>query len=44
MRAGQTGEMPIGDVICLAPPLIVSEAHVDQIVEILRESVLAAAG
>jgi 4-aminobutyrate aminotransferase-like enzyme len=44
MRAGQTGEMPIGDVICLAPPLIVSEAQVDQIVEILRESVLAAAG
>lgn len=44
MRAGQTGQAPIGDVICLAPPLIVSESQVDRIVEILRESILAAAG
>jgi adenosylmethionine-8-amino-7-oxononanoate aminotransferase len=44
MRGGQTGEQPIGDVICLAPPLIVDESQVDRIVEILRESILAAAG
>lgn len=44
VRAGQTGEMPIGDVICLAPPLIIGESQVDRIVEILRKSLLAAAG
>lgn len=41
MRAGQRGEHPIGDVICLAPPLVISEAQVDQIVEILREAIAA---
>jgi len=44
MRAGQTGDVPIGDVVCLAPPLVISESQVDRIVEILRESILAAAG
>jgi adenosylmethionine-8-amino-7-oxononanoate aminotransferase len=41
MRAGQAGEAPIGDVICLAPPLVISEPQVDRIAEILRESILA---
>ena len=43
MRAGQTGDVPIGDVVCLAPPLVISESQVDRIVEILRESILSAA-
>jgi len=44
MRAGQTGAAPIGDVICLAPPLVVSEPQVDRIVDILRESIATTAG
>ena len=44
MRAGQTGQAPIGDVVCLAPPLVTSESQVDRIVEILGESILAVAG
>ena len=43
MRAGQAGQTPIGDVICLAPPLVISESQIDRIVEVLRESLLAAA-
>lgn len=39
IRPGQAGEQPIGDTICLAPPLVVTDAQVDRIVEILRESV-----
>ncbi len=42
IRGGQTGEYPIGDTICVAPPLVVTEAQVDRIVEILRESMTAA--
>jgi adenosylmethionine-8-amino-7-oxononanoate aminotransferase len=42
IRPGQGGETPIGDVICLAPPLIISDAQIDRIVTILRESILAA--
>jgi adenosylmethionine-8-amino-7-oxononanoate aminotransferase len=42
IRAGQGGEFPIGDVVCLAPPLIITDAQVDRIVEILRESILTA--
>jgi adenosylmethionine-8-amino-7-oxononanoate aminotransferase len=42
MRAGQTGEYPIGDTICLAPPLVTTEAQIDRIVEILREAIAAA--
>jgi adenosylmethionine-8-amino-7-oxononanoate aminotransferase len=42
IRAGQGGEHPIGDVVCLAPPLVVTEAQVDRIVEILRASITAA--
>jgi adenosylmethionine-8-amino-7-oxononanoate aminotransferase len=43
IRGGQEGEYPIGDVICLAPPLIASDEQIDQIVAILRESIVAAA-
>lgn len=42
MRVGQRGDHPIGDVVCLAPPFVVSESQVDRIVDILRESILAA--
>jgi len=42
IRGGQTGEYPIGDTICVAPPLVVTEAQVDRIVEIIRESMTAA--
>jgi adenosylmethionine-8-amino-7-oxononanoate aminotransferase len=43
MRGGQGGEFPIGDVICLAPPLITSDAQIDQIAAIVRDSIVAAA-
>jgi adenosylmethionine-8-amino-7-oxononanoate aminotransferase len=42
-RTGQSGDYPIGDTICLAPPLVVTETQVDRIIEILRESIPAAA-
>jgi adenosylmethionine-8-amino-7-oxononanoate aminotransferase len=42
-RTGQAGDYPIGDVICLAPPLVVTETQVDRIVEILHEAIAAAA-
>jgi 4-aminobutyrate aminotransferase-like enzyme len=41
VRPGQTGAYPIGDTICLAPPLVITEAQVDRIVEVLRESIRA---
>jgi adenosylmethionine-8-amino-7-oxononanoate aminotransferase len=41
IRAGATGDHPIGDTICVAPPLIVTEAQIDRIIEILRESIEA---
>ncbi len=41
IRAGQRGDHPIGDVICLAPPLVVTEAQVDRIVEIVRDAISA---
>lgn len=41
IRAGQGGEHPIGDTICLAPPLVITDAQVDRIVEILRTSIAA---
>ncbi len=43
IRVGQAGPHPIGDTICLAPPFVTTEAQVDQMVEILRESILAVA-
>jgi adenosylmethionine-8-amino-7-oxononanoate aminotransferase len=42
MRVGQRGDHPIGDVVCLAPPFVISESQVDRIVDILRGSILAA--
>ena len=42
MRLGQGGDYPIGDTICVAPPLVVTEAQIDRIVQILRESITAA--
>jgi adenosylmethionine-8-amino-7-oxononanoate aminotransferase len=44
IRAGQGGDHPVGDTICLAPPLVVSVTQVDRIVEILREAIVAAGG
>jgi adenosylmethionine-8-amino-7-oxononanoate aminotransferase len=44
IRAGQGGDYPIGDTICLAPPLVTTEGQVDRIVEILREAIPAASG
>jgi putrescine---pyruvate transaminase len=41
IRAGQAGDYPIGDTICLAPPLIVTETQIDRIIQILRESITA---
>lgn len=43
MRGGQGGDYPIGDTICLAPPLVITDAQVDRIVEVLRDSIKAAA-
>ncbi len=42
IRGGQAGDFPIGDTICLAPPLVITEAQVDRIVEILHDSIKAA--
>jgi len=41
IRGGQKGEHPIGDVICLSPPFVITEAQVDRIAEVLRESITA---
>lgn len=41
IRAGQAGEYPIGDTICLAPPLVVTDAQIDRIVEAVREALRA---
>lgn len=43
LRPGQGGDYPIGDTICVAPPLVVTEAQIDRIVAILGESIKAAA-
>ena len=40
--AGGTGEMR--DIVCLGPPFIIEERHVDQMVSVLRESVDAVTG
>lgn len=42
-RTGQGGEYPIGDTICLAPPFVITETQIDRIVQVLHESILAAA-
>ena len=38
---GEAGDYPIGDTICPAPPLIVTETQIDRIIQILRESITA---
>lgn len=40
-RGGQGGEFPIGDVIFLSPPLVITEVQVDRIVAILRDAIAA---
>ncbi|MBI4278173.1 MAG: aspartate aminotransferase family protein [Armatimonadetes bacterium] len=43
IRAGvKTGESPIGDTICIAPPLVTTEEQIERIVSIYRESITAA--
>jgi adenosylmethionine-8-amino-7-oxononanoate aminotransferase len=42
IRAGQAGEYPIGDTICVAPPFVITEAQIDRIIDILRESITVA--
>ncbi|MCS7173646.1 MAG: aspartate aminotransferase family protein [Armatimonadetes bacterium] len=44
LRVGQRGEHPIGDVICLAPPFVITQEQVDRAVEILRDAIRAAMG
>ncbi|MGH2376439.1 MAG: aspartate aminotransferase family protein, partial [bacterium] len=41
VRPGQAGDYPIGDTICLAPPLVVTDAQVDRIVQIVQEAIRA---
>jgi adenosylmethionine-8-amino-7-oxononanoate aminotransferase len=42
-RGGAAGPYPIGDTICLAPPLITTEEQIDRIVSILHEAIASAA-
>ena len=42
-RGGNSGPPPSGDSLCLAPPLMTPEATLDRIVEIVGESIVAAA-
>ncbi|WIG58897.1 MAG: Omega-amino acid--pyruvate aminotransferase [Ktedonobacterales bacterium] len=42
LRGGARGDAPIGDIICLAPPLITTDEELDRIVAILRDSLAAA--
>ena len=42
-RAGGDGPPPSRDTLCLAPPLMTPEATLDRIVQIVGESVAAAA-
>ncbi|MGH2390602.1 MAG: aspartate aminotransferase family protein [Chloroflexota bacterium] len=42
-RGGARGEFPIGDTLCIAPPLITTEAQVERIVAVLDDSLRAAA-
>src|SRR6185312_542405 len=41
-RGGARGDFPIGDTLCIAPPLITTEAQVERIVAILDDSLRAA--
>jgi adenosylmethionine-8-amino-7-oxononanoate aminotransferase len=42
IRGGATGDYPIGDTICLAPPLVISDEQLDRIVSILHDAIRAA--
>ena len=42
-RGGGDGPPPSGDSLCLAPPLMTPEATLDRIVQIVGESITAAA-
>jgi len=42
IRGGMRGDYPIGDTICLAPPLITPDDQLDRIVAILRDALRAA--
>ena len=41
-RGGVKAPFPIGDTICLAPPLVTTEQEIDRIVAILHEAIRAA--
>jgi len=41
IRVGQASEYPIGDVVLLAPPFVVTESQVDRIVGILHDALRA---
>lgn len=41
IRVGQAGAHPIGDVVLLAPPFVVTESQVDRIVGILHDALRA---
>ena len=43
LRVG-SADPPIGDTVCLAPPLMTPPETLDRIVEILRAAITAAAG
>jgi adenosylmethionine-8-amino-7-oxononanoate aminotransferase len=42
IRGGARGEYPIGDTICLAPPLVTTDEQIDRIVAILHDALRAA--
>lgn len=42
IRGGARGQYPIGDTICLAPPLITTDDQLDRIVAILHDALRAA--
>ncbi|MFI5274926.1 MAG: aspartate aminotransferase family protein [Ktedonobacterales bacterium] len=42
IRGGAAGAYPIGDTICVAPPLITTDEQLDRIVSILHDSLRAA--
>jgi len=41
-RGGAGGAYPIGDTLCVAPPLITSEAEIDRLVAIMHDAIRAA--
>lgn len=44
IRGGTRGDYPIGDTICLAPPLITPDDQLDRIVAILHDAIRASHG